>query len=105
MVNNYHNISKTNNHHSPKTIHHKAHGVGNPGPNLGLTQKCGGVKPANGITTLPSDNWISSDTTHINKQTNTDSLPLKTTTLYQKMNNSLNMDSTIVVSIRMFVVN
>jgi len=27
--------------------------IGNPGPGLGQTQKCGRVKPINGIPTLP----------------------------------------------------
>ena len=28
--------------------------VGHPGPGLGQAEKCGGVKPVNGIPTLPS---------------------------------------------------
>ena len=28
--------------------------VGNPGPGLGQTQRCGGVKPVTGIPILPS---------------------------------------------------
>ena len=32
----------------------KTYDVGNPGPGYGQAQKCSGVKPANGIPTLPS---------------------------------------------------
>jgi hypothetical protein len=28
--------------------------IGNPSPGLGQAQQCGGVKPINGISTLPS---------------------------------------------------
>jgi hypothetical protein len=31
--------------------------VGNPDPGLGQAHKCGGVKPVNGIRTLPSCQW------------------------------------------------
>jgi len=35
------------------------YGVGNLGPGLGHAQKCGGVKPVNGIPNPPLENWIS----------------------------------------------
>ena len=38
------------------------------GPELGQAHKCGWVKPVNVITTLPYDNWLSSDNTDIYKQ-------------------------------------
>ena len=48
---------------------------GHPGLGLGQTQKCGGIKLVNEITTTqhtpssrPLDNWISSVNTGINKQ-------------------------------------
>jgi len=47
MINNSTNINKT-------TIT-TTYGVGNPVPALKQAQKCGWVKPANGITTLPLD--------------------------------------------------
>jgi hypothetical protein len=31
-----------------------SYGVETPGPGLGQSQKCGGVKPVNGIANLPS---------------------------------------------------
>jgi len=44
MVNN----SNNTNNFSPQTIEHnkktKTYGIGNPGPDLGQAQKCGGVK-------------------------------------------------------------
>jgi len=45
------------------------HNVGNPGPGLGQTQKCGGVKLVSGISSLSLslDNWISGNNTDINK--------------------------------------
>ena len=56
MVNNSTNNNKTNNHRSPRTIEHKdtpqTYGFGNPGPCFGQAQKCGRVKPVNGIWTL-----------------------------------------------------
>jgi len=45
-----------------------AYDVGNPVPGLGQAQKCGRVKPVNGIPNLPPlDNWISNT-----RGTNTD---------------------------------
>jgi len=41
---------------------------GNPGPGVGQTQNCDGVKLSNGIQTYPPDNWISNDNIDINKQ-------------------------------------
>ena len=43
--------------HSPLTLNTKmtmTYDVGNPDPDLRQVQKCGGVKPVNGIQTLPS---------------------------------------------------
>jgi len=56
----------TNSHLSLQSIKHKktmAYGIGNPGPDLEQTQKCGGVKLVNGIANPPpsSDNWIPND--------------------------------------------
>jgi hypothetical protein len=33
--------------------------IGNPDLSLGQVHNCGGVKPVNGIPTLPFDNWVS----------------------------------------------
>ena len=60
-----------------------AYGIGNPSPDLGQEQKCGLVKPVNGISTL-SILIIDSHNIRqyrfeqtIKKKTCTDSLPLK----------------------------
>jgi hypothetical protein len=55
------NVNKTNNHLSPQIIEHKkthdiSYGIGNPGPGLGETQRCGRVEwdpntPSLGSTT------------------------------------------------------
>jgi len=71
MINNSTKIIKTNIHLSRQTIEHKKEhdSIGNPDPCWGQAQKCGWVKPDNGIATLPPlDNWISKDNTDINKQ-------------------------------------
>jgi hypothetical protein len=56
MVNNYTDINKVNNPLWPQIIEHKKkyHEVGNPG--LGQANKCGGVKPDNGIP-FPLPSW------------------------------------------------
>ena len=56
MVNNSTDINKKNNHLSPALSEHiiDHHDVGNPHPGFGRAEKCGGVKPVNGISTLPS---------------------------------------------------
>ena len=69
---------------------------GNPGPGFRQAQKCGGVKPVNGLPTLPfliigsptaiqilTDINITKKT-KTKKKTCTDSLPLKKTSHYQK---------------------
>jgi hypothetical protein len=69
MVNNSTKI-KMNNRLSPQLLNIKkttTYDVGNPGPCLGQTQKCGGVKPVNGLPT-PADNWISNCNTYIKKK-------------------------------------
>jgi hypothetical protein len=56
MVNNSTNINKINNHLSSLLTEHKknmTYDVGNPDSGIGQAQKCGGVKPVNGIPTLP----------------------------------------------------
>ena len=71
MVNNYNNINKASNHHFPHAIYKKPwHGIGNPDPVLGQTQKCGRFKLVYGIPTPtpPSDNWITNNNTDINKK-------------------------------------
>jgi hypothetical protein len=58
MVNNSTNVSKTNNHHSPKKITTHAtttHGIWNPDPGFGYTQTCGGIKLVNGNPAPPLD--------------------------------------------------
>jgi hypothetical protein len=70
---------------------------GNPGPGFRQAQKCGGVKPVNGLPTLPfliigsptaiqilTDINITKKTKKKKKKTCTDSLPLKKTSHYQK---------------------
>jgi hypothetical protein len=56
MVNDFTNINKTKNHVSSQILEQKnkttTYEVGNPGPGWGQAQKCGGVKPVNGIITL-----------------------------------------------------
>jgi hypothetical protein len=45
--------------------------LGNPSPGLVQAQKCGRVKPNNGIQNPPlliTGNWISNGNTYINKQ-------------------------------------
>jgi hypothetical protein len=59
MVNNFTNMNKTNNHisfelNSLNTKKTTIYDVGNLGPDLGQVQKCGRVKPDNGIPTLLS---------------------------------------------------
>jgi len=46
--------------------------VENTGPAKGQTQKCGGVKPVNGIPTTPYlDNYFSDVNTYVNKRLKT----------------------------------
>jgi hypothetical protein len=57
MVNNSTNVSKTNNHLSQQikslSIQQtKTYDLKNAGPGLGQAQKCGRIKPANGIPIL-----------------------------------------------------
>ena len=53
MVNNSTNFNKRNYHLLPLTSKcKKDHDIENPVPDLGQTQKCGGVNPVNGIPTL-----------------------------------------------------
>jgi hypothetical protein len=55
VVNNTININNTNNHLYLKSLNtqkNTTYGVGNPGPGLGQTQKCGRVKSVNGILNL-----------------------------------------------------
>jgi len=57
MTNNSTNINKTNNILSPQLIEYKKDyniSLGNPGSGFRQAHKCGGVKPVNGIPTLPS---------------------------------------------------
>jgi hypothetical protein len=60
MVNTSTNINKTNNHFSPllterkKEINTNTYAVRNSSPDLGLTQKYGGVQPVKGILILSS---------------------------------------------------
>jgi hypothetical protein len=70
----------------------------------GLRQKCGVVKLVNNIPPSPLVNWIYNSNTYINR-TCTDLLPLKKTTCYNKPNDNINMDSTIVQGQWMFPVN
>ena len=52
MVNNFTNITPhLNSLNTKKTMKYD---VVNPGPALGQAHKCGGVKPVNGVPTLPS---------------------------------------------------
>jgi hypothetical protein len=62
------------------------HGMGNPSPGLGQTQKCGRDKLVNRCTFSTSDNLILYNSTDKNKQSKTCtlSLPLKKTTYYQQ---------------------
>ena len=55
MVNNSTDINKKNNHLSPLLSEHiiDHHDVGNPHPSFGRAEKCGGVKPVNGIPAPP----------------------------------------------------
>ena len=51
MINNSPNIIKTNIYLLSTSLN-MTYDVGNPGPGLGQTQKCGEVKPVNGISIL-----------------------------------------------------
>jgi hypothetical protein len=89
MVNNSSNVNKiellplTSNHWTQK----KDHNIWQE-PGLEQAQKCGMVKPVNGIPTPPSlDNWIfneNKDTSKLTKKTYVNLLPLKSRTLSQK---------------------
>jgi hypothetical protein len=75
MVSNSTNINKTNIHLSHQLIkqtkpRHTYHD-GNPSTDVGQAQKCGRVKPVNGIPNLPHDSWIFSSNTDINKNPKT----------------------------------
>jgi hypothetical protein len=58
MINNSTNVNKKNNQFEPQTFWKQnkttTNGVENLGSGLGQAQKCDGVKPVNGIPTLPS---------------------------------------------------
>jgi len=56
MINNSTNIKQTitSHLHSLNTKKTMTYDIGNPGPGLGQAQKCGWVKPFNGIPPLPS---------------------------------------------------
>jgi len=88
MVINSTNINKTNNHlssylNSLNTKKATTYDVGNLSPDLGQAQPCGGIKPVNGNTTPPFENWISNCNTY--KQTIKNLQP-KITTYYHKNN-------------------
>jgi hypothetical protein len=58
---------------------------------LGQAQQCGGVKPVIGIPTLSHlDNWIFIRNTDIKTNNKKPTIP--------KMNDNINMDSTVAVS-------
>jgi hypothetical protein len=60
MIDNSINIHKTNKHLLIEHTKTMAYDVGNPVSGLGQAQKCGWVKPVNGIPNLhPLNNWIS----------------------------------------------
>ena len=69
---------------------------------MGQTQKCGELKPINGVTT-PSDNWMSNDNIDISKQFKTciDSLSFEKPNAITKMNDNIKTNSTNEGSLRM----
>ena len=91
MVNNSNNINKTNNHLSPQfTADEKKitiDNIGSPSSVLRQTQKCGRVKPDNGIPTL-SLLIIGSPL----------AIQIKGNKKTTKMNDNINMDGTIAGS-------
>ena len=102
MVNNSTNINKINNQLLLNTKYTMIYDVRNPGLDLGQTQRSGGVKQINQITTAlllivgsPTINQIYS----YNKKPTKIRLQSERPSTITNLNDNINMDSTIAVSV------
>ena len=78
--------------------------IGNPG--LEQAQKCAMVKSVNGISTIPSDNWILNNMKELNKVNNKKPAQIhfqsKRSYIITKINNNINLGKTIAGSVKIF---